>query len=83
MDFMSLDIEGAELDVLRTIPFGKVNIKVLDIETNHVGQIFDGTREDLYQLLLDNGYQYYGRVAIDDIFIRNDYFQELKGLGIV
>jgi hypothetical protein len=28
VDFFSLDIEGNELDVLRTLPFDKVDIKV-------------------------------------------------------
>ena len=28
LDFMSLDLEGVELQVLKTIPFHKVNIKV-------------------------------------------------------
>jgi Methyltransferase FkbM domain len=28
IDFFSLDIEGNELDVLRTLPFDKVDIKV-------------------------------------------------------
>jgi FkbM family methyltransferase len=32
IDYFSLDIEGAELDVLKTIPWNKVKIKVLDIE---------------------------------------------------
>eukprot|EP00092_Neocalanus_flemingeri_P073101 GFUD01090139.1.p1 GENE.GFUD01090139.1~~GFUD01090139.1.p1 ORF type:complete len:291 (-),score=83.39 GFUD01090139.1:16-888(-) len=34
VDFMSLDIEGSELDVLRTLPFDKVDIEVFLIETN-------------------------------------------------
>ena len=32
VDFMSLDVEGSELDVLRTIPFDKVDIEVFLIE---------------------------------------------------
>ena len=32
VDFMSLDIEGSELDVLRTIPFDKVHIELFLIE---------------------------------------------------
>jgi hypothetical protein len=31
--------------VLKTIPFDKVDIKILDIEMNHIGEIFDGTPE--------------------------------------
>ena len=32
MDFFSLDVEGSEMDVLRTIPFDKVDIELLLIE---------------------------------------------------
>ena len=32
MDFFSLDIEGAEMKVLRTIPFHKVDIEIFLIE---------------------------------------------------
>ena len=32
MDFFSLDIEGAEMKVLRTIPFDKVDIEIFLIE---------------------------------------------------
>ena len=35
VDFLSLDIEGAELAVLRTIPWDKVNIELVMIEINH------------------------------------------------
>jgi hypothetical protein len=29
IDYLSLDIEGSELDVLRTVPFGKLDITVV------------------------------------------------------
>ena len=32
VDFFSLDVEGDELKVLKTIPFDKINIKMLTIE---------------------------------------------------
>ncbi|XP_026286368.1 protein Star [Frankliniella occidentalis] len=35
IDYFSLDVEGAELDVLQTIPWSKVNIKVLSVEFIH------------------------------------------------
>ena len=34
MDFFSLDIEGAEMAVLKTIPFDKVDIEVFLIEVS-------------------------------------------------
>ena len=32
VDFLSLDIEGAEFQVLRTIPWDKVDIRALSVE---------------------------------------------------
>ena len=36
VDYFSLDVEGKELDVLKTIPFDKLDIKILTVEYNHV-----------------------------------------------
>ena len=32
VDYFSLDVEGPELEILQTIPFNKVNIKVIGVE---------------------------------------------------
>ena len=36
IDFFSLDVEGAELQVLQTIDFSKLNIRTLTVEYEHV-----------------------------------------------
>ena len=35
VDFFSLDIEGAELSVLETLPWDKVNIEMVMVEVEH------------------------------------------------
>jgi hypothetical protein len=35
IDFFSLDVEGDELKILKTIPFDKINIKMLTVEYLH------------------------------------------------
>ena len=35
VDFLSLDIEGDELHVLKTIPFDKVDIRMMTVEVAH------------------------------------------------
>ena len=47
IDYFNLDIEGAEYVVLETLPWSKVDITLLSIETNHAGDIFPGTRQDI------------------------------------
>lgn len=74
---MSLDIEGAEFPVLQTIPWSKVDISVLQIEVNHLGEAFPGSLRDLRQLLKDNGYFMYQRVSIDEIYVKRDFLNQL------
>ena len=50
--YLSLDIEGPELQVLRTVPLHKVDIKILDIETFHLGK---GWFDEMYCLLVKLG----------------------------
>ena len=56
--YFSLDIEGAELAVLKTIPWDKVDIRVLSVETNLSGKVFPGTREEIIQFMDSAGYQH-------------------------
>ncbi len=53
VDYLSLDIEGAELDILKTIPFNKVNIRVLTVEYNHVA----AGKKDVQSFMEAQGYK--------------------------
>ena len=55
IDYVSLDIEGHELEVLETFPFEKWNIKLFTIEHNSymVGDIY---KKPIKELMLSNGY---------------------------
>ena len=56
VNYLSLDIEGAELAVLRTIPWTQVDIEVLTVETEHAGVLFPGSKQDIRQYLAHRGY---------------------------
>ena len=58
VNYLSLDIEGAEFLVLQTIPWDKVDIEVLTVETNHAGEVFPGSKEEIRNYLADQGYVY-------------------------
>ena len=82
--YLSLDIEGAELPVLKTIPWQKVDIRVMTVETHLAGRIFPGSREDLISYLEQEGYRHVtwahrntnqARTNLgttDDLFVRKD-----------
>ena len=46
------------VQVLKTIPWEKVNIRVVGVEIIHAGEVFDGSREEIANLLQENGYIY-------------------------
>lgn len=78
MDFFSLDIEGADLQVLKTIPFDKVDISVLMIEVAHMGEIFPGDNDELRRFLNQNGYVFFKRLAIDDVYIKKSLLPKMN-----
>jgi len=75
VNYLSLDIEGAEFLVLQTIPWDKVDIEVLTVETNHAGEVFPGSKEEIRNYLADQGYVYVYTVEIDDVFVRKDLYE--------
>ena len=54
---LSLDIEGAELAVLRAIPWTKVNIELVMIEVNHSDQ------REIHSVMTTAGYGVYKRLG--------------------
>jgi len=75
INYLSLDIEGAEFLVLKSIPWDKVDIEVLVIELEHAGKVFPGSRKDVHKFLAGKGYEYVGTLEIDDVFVRRDLSQ--------
>jgi len=65
--YFSLDVEGVEVDVLKTIPWDKVDIKVLSIEYTHIDW------RAVLTLMKENGYQYKYNVGEDMIFVKKDF----------
>ena len=70
VDYLSLDVEGSEFQILKSLDWDKVKINVLSVEVNHAGEIFEGTRNDIKNFLASKGYACVGTVKIDDIFIK-------------
>ena len=64
IDYFSLDIEGDELYVLQTIPFEKVDIKLMSVEYIHSR----GGKRKIKDFLMQKGYEAIAEVAYDIIF---------------
>ncbi|XP_022187984.1 protein Star isoform X2 [Nilaparvata lugens] len=68
VDYFSLDVEGSELDVLRTIPFDKVDIKTLSVEFVHV----DKGKQSILDFMASKNYRYHSNVTHPD-WLANDF----------
>lgn len=79
IDYFSLDVEGNELEVLKTIPFDKVDIRTISVEYVHV---IDG-KDALRMFVEKQGYTLHSEVihdnnlANDFIFVKNSPAIEL------
>lgn len=64
IDLFSIDIEGGEFDVLKTIDFNIINIEVILVENNYED-------ENIRNFLKKNGYLLDTTLTIDDVFVKN------------
>lgn len=64
IDYLSLDIEGDERNVLNGFPFHRFYIDVIGVEDN------SGDNQALRDLLTDRGYRHLARVGIDEMWRR-------------
>jgi hypothetical protein len=63
INFMSVDTEGSELEIMRSIDFSCYTFDMIMFEHN-------GVANGVGRLLEANGYKLYQRLPIDDIFVR-------------
>lgn len=63
IDFLSLDVEGGELEVLKGIDFDKFSFSLMSIEHNHIKQqkreITDFLASKGYRVLMDNAWDFF------------------------
>lgn len=64
VDLLSLDVEGAEVPILRTIPWNRVDIRVIMVEFNH------SKKDEIKALLEANGYVLKHTGKIDLYFVK-------------
>jgi len=63
-DFISLDIEGGELGVLRSFPFAQHDVSVWSIENNQASS-------EIPQIMRDNGYDLIEFCGPDEVYARS------------
>ena len=68
IDLISIDIEGNELDVLKSIDFDKYQIKVIILENNVPNEL------SYLKFFLEKNFIYFDRVGMDEIYYNQKYF---------
>jgi hypothetical protein len=53
-----------------------MDISVLGVEINHLGEVFPGKLEDLRQFLFNLGYKLYQKVSIDEIYVKRSLLKK-------
>jgi len=67
IEYMSLDTEGTELEILKPFDFDKYTFGLIDVEHNYM----EPRRTDIRNLLLSKGYVYKGENKWDDMYIHS------------
>jgi FkbM family methyltransferase len=69
IDYLSIDTEGSEFEILQNFDFGEYSFGVITVEHN-----FTATREKIYALLTYNGYkrEYESISAFDDWYTKTE-----------
>nr|XP_027220039.1 protein Star-like [Penaeus vannamei] len=72
VDFLSLDVEGDELEVLRTIPWDRITIRLMCVEINHI----KGGPKRVIEYMLKQDYIFLGIRIIDAWFGKKHLIEE-------
>lgn len=68
IDFCSIDTEGSEFNIIKSIDFDKTLIKVFIIENNYKETFIE-------EFLSNKGYVLYTKLEWDDVFIKKEYIK--------
>ena len=64
IDYLSLDTEGSELEILKSVNLKKYTFGIIDVEHNYIQPI----RTQIRELLTSNGYEYIKENEFDDSY---------------
>ncbi len=66
IDFVSIDTEGNELGVIKSIDFNNINISCFVIENNY-------NDHEMIRLLQEHGYEHIAKLRCDDVYVHENY----------
>ena len=79
-DYLNIDVEGAELKVIKGIDLKKFKPKLISIENNDL-LITDYLESEIYKTMIKNNYVYLNKIGVTNFFITKDL--ALKFLDLI
>lgn len=76
INYMSIDVEGAELKIIESIDFNRIKIDILQIEDNY------NNKEVLNTILFAKGYYLFGIIIRDLIYVLEEIYPHYAKEGI-
>lgn len=74
-DFISIDVEGLDFEIVKTINFDLYKPKLICVESHDYSPIGSGRRrEELIKYIISKGYYEYADTGLNSIFVRNDFW---------
>jgi FkbM family methyltransferase len=74
-DFLSLDVEGMDFEILQSIAFERHSPKVICVEAAEYSPVGAGKRRgELIDFLVSKGYYEYANTNLNAIMVRNDFW---------
>lgn len=75
IDFLSIDVNGSELDVLETMDW-TIPVYIIAINTSMWGKFGKSVANSCRELLSNKGFIMDEKLSMDEIWINNDYFRK-------
>jgi FkbM family methyltransferase len=74
-DFLSLDVEGLDMEILKSIDFSRYWPKVICLEAAEYSPIGAGIKRlDLIDYIADKGYYEYANTNLNSILVKNEFW---------
>lgn len=73
VDYLSLDTEGGEFEILQSIDFEKFDIEIIEVENNF-------NESKIRYFLASKGYEFMGQAGWDDVFRKRERSKALFGI---
>jgi len=74
-DFISIDVEGLDFEIVKTIDFEFYKPKLICTESHDYSPTGSGKRrKELIEFIISKGYHEYADTGLNSIFVRNDFW---------